>query len=197
MEGSIRIRKRITVIEALDAEAGRPVEPPLRVATAAVVLTNPWARRGFVEDLITDIHRIAPVLGELLTDQLLGVLGGGAAVEAYGKAAVVGLDGELEHASALIHTLRFGNVFRDRVDGKAYLPFTNRRAGAGTMLSIPLVHKEDSGRRSHYLTADLCIADAPAADELVVAISGATGGRPFARIGDRYQDMKEMGISAA
>jgi hypothetical protein len=124
------------------------------------------------------------------------VLGGGDAVEAFGKAAVVGTDGELEHASALIHTLRFGNLFRDRVKGSAYLPFTNRRAGAGTTLQIPLMHKDDSGRRSHYLTADLCIADAPAPGELVVAISGSTGGRPFARIGDRYQDMEEMGISS-
>jgi hypothetical protein len=195
MGNTLVVRKRITVIETLDREGGREVGTPVRIATAAVVMANPWAGLGFVEDLVPEIHAIAPVLGKLLTDELVGVLGGGEAVEAFGKAAVVGTDGELEHASALIHTLRFGNLFRDRVKGAAYLPFTNRRAGAGTTIQIPLMHKDDSGRRSHYLTADLCIADAPGPGELVVAISGSTGGRPFARIGDRYQDMKEMGIA--
>ncbi|MDQ1676795.1 MAG: hypothetical protein QOC93_1939 [Actinomycetota bacterium] len=196
MGTTLAIRKRITVIETLEIEGGRPVETPLRIATAAVVMANPWAGRGFVEDLIPEIHAIAPLLGAQLTDELVGVLGGGDAIEAFGKAAVVGTDGELEHASALIHTLRFGNLFRDRVKGASYLPFTNRRAGAGTTLQIPLMHKDDSGIRSHYLTADLCIADAPGPGELVVAISGSTGGRPFARIGDRYRDMAEMGTQA-
>jgi hypothetical protein len=195
MGNILAVRKRITVVETLDMEGGRDVETPVRIATAAVVMANPWAGRGFVEDLIPEIHAIAPLLGALLTDELVGVLGGGDAVEAFGKAAVVGTDGELEHASALIHTLRFGNLFRERVKGAAYLPFTNRRAGAGTTLQIPLMHKDDSGRRSHYLTADVTIGDAPAPGELVVAISGSTGGRPFARIGDRYRDMEEMGIS--
>ncbi|MCU1604654.1 MAG: amino acid synthesis family protein [Modestobacter sp.] len=192
MTDATGIRKRVTVVEVLDEEGGRPVTPPLRMAIAAVVMANPWAGRGFVEDLTPEILAIAPGLGKLLTDDLVSALGGPDAIEAYGKAAVVGLNGELEHASALIHTLRFGNLFRERVGGSSYLPFTNRRAGAGTTLSIPLVDKNDSGRRSHYLTTDLMIADAPGPDELVVAIAGATGGRPFARIGDRYQDEREM-----
>ncbi|MCW2534376.1 MAG: peptide synthetase [Modestobacter sp.] len=188
MDDAADIRKRVTVIEVLDREGGRAVSPPLRMAIAAVVIANPWAGRGFVEDLGPAIRSIAPALGKLLTDELAVALGGAEAIEAYGKAAVVGLNGELEHASALIHTLRFGNVFRERVGGSSFLPFTNRRAGSGTVLSIPLVDKNDEGRRSHYLTTDLTIADAPGPDEIVLAIAGSTGGRPFARIGDRYQD---------
>jgi hypothetical protein len=156
-------------------------------------MQNPWAGQGFVEDLKPTIQRLGPSLGELLTRNMLEVFVG-REIEAYGKAAVVGLNGELEHASALIHTLHFGNVFRRGVGGTTYLPFTNRRAGAGALISIPMVHTKDSGFRTHYLTADLTIGDAPGEDELVVAISAASGGRPFARIGDRYEDMQQMGI---
>lgn len=195
-ESEIGIRKLITTSEVLMREGGRHVESPTRVAVAAAVMTNPWAGQGFVESLSAEIERIAPVLGGVLTDALVERMSGDA-IEAYGKAAVVGLAGELEHASALIHTLRFGNVFRERVGGTSYLPFTNRRATAGTLVSIPLVHIKDSGTRSHFLTADLQVQDAPRDDELVVAIAGASAGRPFARIGDRYEDMTAMGIEPA
>lgn len=192
----IGVRKIITSVEVLCMEGGLPVEQPPRIAVAAAVLTNPWADRDFVENLTPEIEEIAPQLGHLLTDALIERLDG-APVEAYGKAGVVGLGGELEHASALIHTLRFGNIYRERVGGTSYLPFTNRRASAGTLISIPLVHITDSGIRSHYLTADLHIADAPRDNELVVAIAAADSGRPFARLGDRYQDMELMSVEAA
>lgn len=188
---SIGVRKIITSLEVLYMEGGRAIEQPSRVAVAAAVMANPWAGRGFVENLTPEIEQIAPELGHLLTDALTDRLDG-AEVEAYGKAGVVGLAGELEHASALIHTLRFGNVYRERVEGTSYLPFTNRRASAGTLISIPMVHITDSGIRSHYLTADLHIVDAPRDDEIVVAIAAADAGRPFARLGDRYQDMQLM-----
>jgi hypothetical protein len=122
--------------------------------------------------------------------------GGAPSVEAYGKAAVVGSDGEVEHASALIHTLRFGNQLREAVGGTSYLSFTNKRAGPGCSIDIPMTHINSEGLRSHFLTISFTIPDAPAADEIVVAIGAGTAGRPHHRIGDRHQDMKEMGISS-
>ena len=110
------------------------------------------------------------------------------------KAAMGGLNGEIEHASAFIHTLRFGNKFRDAVGGTSYLSFTNTRGPAGAKISIPMMHKTDAGLRPFYLTHEFTIHDAPNEDEIVVAIGGAPTGRAHARTGDRYQDMKEMGI---
>ena len=124
---------------------------------------------------------------------VLDAAGGGEKVEGYGKSAIVGLDGEVEHASALIHTLRFGNHFREAVGAKSYLAFTNTRGPANASLQIPLMDKNDGGRRSHYLTIQLSVADAPASDEIVIALGASIGGRPHHRIGDRYQDLEELG----
>ncbi len=110
---------------------------------------------------------------------------------------MVGLAGEVEHASALIHTLRFGNVYRQALGAKTYLAFTNVRGPANCPVMIPLMDKHDEGRRSHYLTVHAAIPDAPAADEIVVALGAATGGRPHHRIGDRYQDLRELGHDPA
>ena len=126
--------------------------------------------------------------------RLIEMAGGGDAVEAYGKAAMVGTEGEIEHGSALIHTLRFGNIFREAVQGTAYLSFTNSRGGPGATVSIPMMHKIDPGWRSHYLTLEMVIPDSPAPNEIVVAIGASVGGRPHHRIGNRYYDMEEMGI---
>jgi hypothetical protein len=187
------IRKIVTFVETTFVEGGRDAPRPLKLFAAAAVLTNPWAGRGFVEDLRPEIHAIAPVLGERLTAEILAMTGGGEAVEGYGKAAVVGTSGEVEHASALIHTLRFGNHFRKAVGAKSYLSFTNTRGGPNCPIVIPLMHKMDEGMRSHYLTIQFSILDAPAPDEIVVALGASIGGRPHHRIGDRYQDLKDLG----
>jgi hypothetical protein len=187
------IRKTLLNIETTLIEGGRAAPRPLKFIAAAAVIKNPWAGRGFVEDLKPEIHDIAPELGALLTGMILEVAGGGDKVEGYGKAAVVGLDGEVEHASALIHTLRFGNHYRQAVGAKTYLAFTNTRGPANCPIMIPLMDKNDEGRRSHYLTIQFAIPDAPAADEIVVALGASIGGRPHHRIGDRYQDLKDLG----
>lgn len=188
-----QIRKTLLNIETTLIEGGRVAATPLKFITAAAVLKNPWAGMGFVEDLKPKIHEIAPILGELLTGMIIDAAGGGDKVEGYGKAAVVGLDGEVEHASALIHTLRFGNHYRSAVGAKTYLAFTNTRGPANCPIMIPLMDKNDEGRRSHYLTIQFAIPDAPAADEIVVALGASIGGRPHHRIGDRYQDLKDLG----
>jgi hypothetical protein len=191
------IRKTLLHVETTLIEGGREAATPLRLIAAMAVLKNPWAGRGFVADLKPEIHEVAPVLGALLTKMILDAAGSSEAVEAYGKSAVVGLDGEIEHASALIHTLRFGNHYRTAVGAKSYLAFCNTRGPANAPIMIPLMDKNDEGRRSHYLTIQCAIPDAPAADEIVVALGASIGGRPHHRIGDRYQDLKELGHDVA
>lgn len=187
------LRKVVTYDEDILTDGGRACTPPLRIVGVAAVVSNPWCGKGFIEDLGPDIRRMAPVLGKLLTDRLISLLGSGDAVEAYGKAAICGTACELEHGSALIHTLKFGNFYREAVGAKTYLGFTNTRGPANTQVQIPLMDKHDSGRRSHYLTVQFSIADAPGHDEIVVALGAATRGRPHHRIGDRYSDLQEIG----
>jgi len=186
------IRKFVTFDEEVLVEGYRHVETPWRMFAVAAVVKNPWAGR-FEEDLSPEIYTYGPVLGEVLTEKIVALAGGGDKIEAYGKAAIVGLDGEVEHASGLIHTLRFGNHYRQAVDAKSYLSFTNTRGPANAPIMVPLMDKNDAGRRSHYLTVQFAIPDAPRADEIVVTLGGATTGRPHHRIGDRYQDLKELG----
>lgn len=187
-----KIRKTLLHVENTYIEGGKTCDKPLKLIAALAVVENPWAGRGFVNDLKPEIHAIAPELGELLTNMIIGEVGGDA-VEGYGKSSVVGLNGEIEHGSALIHTLRFGNFYRNAVGAKSYLSFCNTRSGAGGSVQIPLMDKHDAGRRSHYLTIELKIPDSPNADEIVIALGASVGGRPHHRIGDRYQDLKELG----
>ncbi|WP_299046110.1 amino acid synthesis family protein [uncultured Tateyamaria sp.] len=186
------IRKLVTYEEEVLIEGFKRAADPWRLFAVAAVVENPWAGR-FVEDLTPEIQAYGTILGALLTNRILGMAGGGDAIEAYGKAAVVGLDGEVEHASGLIHTLRFGNHFREAVGAKSYLAFTNTRGPANAPIMVPLMDKNDAGRRSHYLTIQFAIPDAPRAEEVVVVLGAATGGRPHHRIGDRYQDLKDLG----
>ncbi len=187
------IRKTVLHVETVHVDGGRDAATPLKMVAASAVIRNPWAGRGYVEDLSPEIRALGPQLSQHLTDLILGEVGSGDAVEAFGKSAVVGLDGELEHASALIHTLHFGNIYRNAVRARSYLAFTNTRGPANAPIVLPMMDKNDEGRRSHYLTVQFAIADAPAADELVVVLGAATAGRPHHRIGDRYQDLKELG----
>jgi hypothetical protein len=188
---SVEIRKVVTYSEDVFVEGGK-AGGPLKLGAVAAVVRNPWAGRGFVEDLRPEILRIAPALAQRIVPQLIELCGGRNRIEACGKAAVVGADGEIEHASALIHTLRFGNIFREAAGGTAYLSFTNTRGGLGAPIVVPLTHKIDPGLRSHYLTLQFAIPDAPGKDELVVAIAASTGGRLHPRIGNRYEDVEEL-----
>ena len=190
----LKLRKFAKFVDKTFIEGKKKAKEPVLLVSVAAVIENPWAGRGFVEDLKTEILDLAPQLGDLLVPELTKEIGSGEKISAYGKAAMVGLNGEIEHASAFIHTLRFGNKFRDAVGGTSYLSFTNTRGPAGAKVSIPMMHKTDAGLRPFYLTHEFTIHDAPNEDEIVVAIGGSPTGRAHARTGDRYQDMKEMGI---
>ena len=189
------LRKIVTFDEDIYKEGGKEANPILRVIGVAAVLENPWKGEKFIDDLQPEIRRIAPVMGKALTDRLLSLVGSGERIEAYGKAALAGSSCEIEHASAIIHTLQFGNFYREAVGAKSYLGFTNTRGPANTQINIPLMDKHDTGRRSHYLTVQFSIYDAPDVNEIVCALGAATSGRPHHRIGDRYSDLAALGKS--
>ena len=190
----LKLRKFAKFVDKTFIEGGKKAKEPVLLVSVAAVIENPWTGKGFVQDLKPEILDLAPQLGDLLVPELTKEIGSGEKILAYGKAAMVGLNGEIEHASAFIHTLRFGNKFRDAVGGTSYLSFTNTRGPAGSKISIPMMHKTDSGLRPYYLTHEFTIHDAPFDDEIVIAIGGASSGRAHARTGDRYQDMKEMSL---
>lgn len=193
------IRKIVDYVEDTLVEGGREAPIKLRMAATAAVIINPWANGAFTEDLQPQILAHAKVLADTVVPRLVALMGGADGIEAFGKCAVTGTQGEIEHAAGLIHTLHFGNVFRIAAGGDSFLSFTNKRAGAGTALTIPMTHKdsEKKGARSHFLTMEFTIPDAPAVNEIVVALGAASGGRPHHRIGDRLNDMKMMGVDQA
>jgi hypothetical protein len=177
MEG---LRKVCGTVEEVVSEAGRAVEPPTRVAAVGAVVTNPLAGR-FAHDLAELADAYCEPLGRLLTERALEALGAGE-VEAYGKGALVGLAGEVEHGSAIIHNLRFGNFVREGAGGSSLLPSAEKVGAAGATLDLALKHKTDHTVRSHHQTFEVRIPDAPRDDEIVVWVALASTGRPHARL---------------
>lgn len=182
------VRKVVLYREQVRAENGRrPARPALR-ATVSAVVTNPWLGTGPTHDLSAEVQAIAPRLAKLLTDWLLDALGGASDIEAFGKGAIVGTAGEIEHAAALIHTPYFGNLMRDFLHGESIICFADARGEAGQGLIVPMWHKTRAATRSHYQTIQAAVSDAPAPDEIVVIAAASTGPRPHPRIGDRGTD---------
>ncbi|OXM64298.1 MULTISPECIES: amino acid synthesis family protein [Amycolatopsis] len=176
----MKLRKIVTLTEDLHREGERPVDPVARTAVVLAVIENPWAGRGYVADLLPVIDEVAPELGALLAPRVAEALG--APIEAYGKAAIVGLDGEIEHGSGLIHTLKFGDHFRKVAEATTLLPAVEKRAPAGVVFDIPLKHVTDATIRSHHQTVEARVPDAPRPDEIVVGLAAAAQGRPLARL---------------
>lgn len=191
---SLEIRKIVRHTEEVFIEGGKAGTSPVLAAAVAAIVRNPWAGLGFVEDLRPVVLDLAPKLADALVPRLLELLPKDR-IEAYGKSAIVGQAGEVEHGSALIHTLRFGNVFREAAGGTSYLSFTNTRGPAGAQVSLPMTHKTVVGQRSHFITLNFSVSDAPDREEILVAIGASNGGRMHPRIGDRFKDMEEMGIA--
>lgn len=176
------IRKLFTSVEEARLEMGREVTPPIRRAIAAMVLKNPFAGR-YVEDLSELIEASVP-LGAELAARAIAALGiPGEAVHSFGKAAIVGEDGELEHAAALLHP-RMGAPVRSALGkGPALIPSAKKRGGPGTPIDIPLGHKDAAFVRSHFDAIEARITDAPMRDEILLCLALTTGGRPLPRVG--------------
>jgi hypothetical protein len=176
------IRKLVTLVEEVRTEMDRPVDPPTRRAAAIAVIENPFAGR-YVEDL-TPLMEIGEELGDLLTRRAVAALGiDGPSAESYGKAAAVGENGELEHAAAILHPRMGAPVRKVLGKGAALIPSSKKRCGLGGVLDVPLGHKDAAFVRSHFDGMEVRVADAPRANEIVVAIVVTDSGRPLPRVG--------------
>lgn len=185
-----QIRKIGVWVEETHIEAGKPIAPPTRKAVACAVIQNPYAGQ-FVEDL-DPLMEIGAELGGLLGEKAVAALGiKPEAAESYGKAAMVGENGELEHAAALLHP-KMGAPLRVAVEkGAALVPSSKKRGGMGQDLDIPLGHKDAAYVRSHFDGIEIRINDAPRADEILVAIAVTDSGRPLPRVGGlKHEDAK-------
>lgn len=186
------IRKLVVTVEETLSEMGQTIAPPTRRAAAIAVIKNPFAGR-YVDDL-TALMEIGAELGGLLGDKCVAALGiAPAAAESYGKAAMVGENGELEHAAAILHP-SMGAPLRKAVEkGAALVPSSKKMGGPGQALDVPLGHKEAAYVRSHFDAMEVRLSDAPRADEILVAIAVTDSGRPLPRIGGLTVDGIEKG----
>jgi hypothetical protein len=176
----VEIRKIVTFTEEIFSEAGQLADPPLRKVAVVAVLKNPFAGR-YVEDL-APLTKASLELGQRITS--LGVSAmGGLAVQSYGKAGLVGLAGEQEHAVAMLTTV-YGNVMREAVGGgKAWISSMTKRVAPGETIDIPLAHKDALYVRSHYDGITLTLHDAPLPDEIAIIAAFANRGRLNHRVG--------------
>ena len=179
---SADIRKIAVIVEETRREMGREIEPPTRKAVAVAVIANPFAGR-YVEDL-EPLMAIGEELGGLLGRKCVEALGiDPAHAESYGKAAMVGENGELEHAAAILHP-RLGKPLRAAVEkGAALVPSSKKMGGPGQPLDVPLGHKDAAYVRSHFDGIEVRLNDSPRAGEIMVAVAVTDSGRPLPRVG--------------
>jgi len=177
----VEVRKIVVQVEETLREAGRVVDPPTRKAVAAAVVANPLA--GRYESDLDELEALGAEVGGLLARRAVEALGDAAdEVTAYGKAAIVGTDGELEHAAAIMHP-RFGAPVRAAVGhGDDIIPSTKKVAAPGASITMPITNKDDIWSFDEMDAAELSVPDAPRPDEVVVFVALATGGRPHARV---------------
>ncbi|GGH23297.1 Amino acid synthesis [Cribrihabitans marinus] len=185
-----KIRKIAVTVEETHAEAGRSIDPPTRKAVAVAVIENPFAGR-YVEDL-TPLMETGAELGALLGRRCVQALGiDPAQAESYGKSAMVGENGELEHAAAILHP-KLGAPLRAEVEkGAALVPSSKKMGSPGQVLDVPLGHKDAAYVRSHFDGIEVQLNDAPRANEIMVAVAVTDSGRPLPRVGGLTADQAE------
>jgi len=178
----VKIRKLVVQVEEVQLEMGQPVSPPARRALAMVAIANPYAGRYAAQ--LDELIAIGEELGGLLGDECIKALGiAPGEAQSYGKAAIVGENGELEHAAAILHP-KLGGPLRKAVEkGAALVPSAKKMGTLGTAIDVPLGHKDAAFVRSHFDAIEARIADAPRADEIVVAVAVTASGRPLPRVG--------------
>lgn len=175
----MNIRKTVLTRETVHAEAGRSAAQPIHRAAVLVVIDNPLAGR-FVDDL-SPLFDVGAALGEQLMPDLVKLLGN--PVVSYGKAAIVGVSGDLEHSAAILHP-KLGKPMRGAIGGgQSLIPSNAKVAAAGTAIDVPLGHKDNPWSFDEIDTWTLSVADAPRPDEIVVIIAISDGGRPNPRVG--------------
>jgi hypothetical protein len=176
----MNVRKIVTISEEFRQEGGREVSPPIRKAAAIAVFQNPFS--GRYEQDLDELIEIGEEAGGLLGRMAVEMLKGKPA-HSYGKGAIVGTSGELEHAAAILHP-KLGKPLREVVGGgKAIIASSKKRGAAGTCIDVPLHYKDAVFVRSHYDAMTVSVPDAPFPDEILCAIVVTDGGRPFPRVG--------------
>lgn len=182
----LAVRKVYSQVEVVHSSAGRSDDRgPLRRVAVCAVIANPHAGQGYVEDLSGLIEASGPI-GTMLGEEAARLLG--ERVESYGKAGLVGADGEQEHVNAALTSV-FGNAFRDAIGGgKAWITSVTKPATAGTVIDVPLAYKDEVWVRSHYDAMEVRVPDAPHPDEIVVIAAVANRGRINARVGGMTVD---------
>lgn len=178
----MNIRKIVTIVEEVKMEMGQTLEKPIKKAAAVAVFENPFAGK-YVADL-APLTEASVEIGEMLTKKAVAALGiAPTEVESYGKGVIVGENGELEHAAALMHP-KLGKPMRDSIGGgKALIPSAKKVGGVGTALDVPLGHKDAAFVRSHFDAMEVRVSDGPRANEVALAVVVTTGGRPLPRVG--------------
>jgi len=176
------IRKLVVQVDETRIEMGQPIDPPTRRAVAMAVIENPYA--GRYSESLDELIAIGEELGALLGQKAVAALGIAAGdAQSYGKAAIVGEAGELEHAAAILHP-KLGAPLRIAVEkGAALVPSSKKRGTLGTAIDVPLGHKDAAFVRSHFDAVEARVSDAPRANEIVVAVAVTDSGRPLPRIG--------------
>lgn len=191
----MEIRKIMTVVEETRREMGKKVEPSTRKAAAIAVIRNPFA--GHYQNNLSELIEIGEKLGALLGKKVLEALNiKPDMAESYGKGAIVGTRGELEHAAAILHPT-LGAPFREALGGgKALIPSSKKIGGPGTELDVPVHYKDAAFVRSHFDAMSIRVQDAPRGDEIVVALVVTDSGRPLARVGglSKEESRKEDGL---
>jgi len=179
---SANIRKLVVQVDETRKEMGQTIDPPTRRAVAIAVIDNPYA--GRYSESLDELIAIGEELGALLGRKAVAALGiAPGQAQSYGKAAIVGEAGELEHAAAILHP-KLGAPLRAAVEkGAALVPSSKKRGTLGTAIDVPLGHKDAAFVRSHFDAVEIRIPDAPRGDEIVVAVAVTDSGRPLARVG--------------
>ena len=185
-----KIRKMVTVVDEIHYEMRQQINPPTRRAAAIAVIENPFADK-YVEDLEM-LMQIGEELGAILGKRCIKALGiKPSAAQSYGKAALIGENGELEHGAAILHP-RMGAPLRKELEtGAALVPSSKKRGSMGDALDIPLGNKDAAYVRSHFDGMEVRVNDAPRANEILVAIAVTDSGRPLPRVGGLSADAAE------
>jgi len=179
---AIRLRKLVVQVDETRVEMGQNVDPPVRRAVAIAVIDNPYAGRyeAKLDALIDAGEELGALLGKRCVEALRIEPG---EAQSYGKAAIVGEAGELEHAAAILHP-KLGAPLRAAVEkGAALVPSAKKMGTLGTAIDVPLGHKDAAFVRSHFDAIEARVSDAPRANEIVVAVAVTASGRPLPRIG--------------
>lgn len=190
----MEVRKIVTIVEDIYFDGEKKAEKPVRKVAVAAVIRNPYA--GMFQEDLNALIDYSEEIGKVISDRAVEALGKDRDVQSYGKAAIVGEKGELEHAAALLHP-KLGTPLRTACGGgKAIIPSVKKLGRMGDGIDIPLHFKDAAFVRSHFDGMTISVNDAPKADEILLAVAVTDGGRPHARVGGlkREEAKKEDGL---